>query len=109
MTDSEAQTWVVFSLCFDFQLANAQERVQWFDVITSLEVLSPLLLDGLDDLALRLLNDCGLDRVVFGGDVGLSFDSVILGSEFFDLVQLDNISQFNILEAIQDNDVVLGD
>jgi len=73
-------------LCFDFQLANAQERVQGFDVIAPLEMLSPLFLDGLDNLALGLFNDCGLDRIVFGGDVGLSFDSVILGAEFLDLI-----------------------
>lgn len=78
-------------------------------MITPLEVFSPLLLDGLDDLALGLFNDSRLDGVVFRRDVRVSLDGVILGAEFLDLVQFDDIAQVDITEAIQDNDIVLGD
>jgi hypothetical protein len=92
----------------DLQLTHTQQRMKRFDPVHSLEMLSPLLLKSLDNLALGLFNDRGLDGKVFRGDVGLSLDRIIFRAQFLDLIQFNHIAQLNILESIQYNNIVLG-
>lgn len=65
-------------LSLDFQLADTEEGMKRLDMVTSLEMLSPLLLEGLDNFALGLFNDRGLDGVILGRDIGSTLDSVVL-------------------------------
>lgn len=97
------------SLRLDFQLANTQERVHWLDMISPLEMLSPLLFECLNNLALGLLNYCRLDRIVLWRDIGFALNSIVLWSQFLDLVQLNNIPQLDVLEPVKDNNVILCD
>jgi len=62
----------------DLQLADTQQSMKRLDPVGSLEMLSPLLLESLHDLALWLLNNGSLDREVLLGDVGLTLDGVVL-------------------------------
>lgn len=58
----------------------------------ALVVLSPLLLDNADHLALGLLNHCSLDVEQVLIDIWLAAEDIIFATEFAHLVQLEDVS-----------------
>lgn len=71
-------------------------------------ILSPLLLDNADHLALGLLDDCGLDVEQTVVDIGLSTKHIVFASEFSHLVQLEHIAYRHVLESVDSDEIILG-